>query len=554
MHIRTPIIAALAAVAAFSGAQSSYTHTYTRTRSSYPVQRYSNYSPISVTVDGTPVAFNDAAPRMVNGRVLVPLRGVFEQMGAYVHWTDATQTVDATKGNTSVSLRIGDPVATVNGSPVRMDVPATLVGGSTMVPLRFVSEALGANVDWNDQANAVMITTGNAAAVNTSVTRNTYTQTTTTTPNYTGTTQQSYNNTPAGVFVNPNGTVNYNGTTYPVGTTINPDGTIRFNGNLYPAGTIINNDGTVRFNGNLYPAGTIINADGSLRYNGNTYPAGTIINPDGSVRYTTPTNTYSSYPNGAMVNSNGTISYNGALYPAGTVFNPDGSFTINGVSYPAGSTMNANGSIVYPNGTVVWPNGYNNNTTTMTTNTYSTMHAAIPANTIIPVTLNTNLSSDTSRSGDQFAATVNTTNNSNYAGIPAGTVIMGHVVNAIPRNGNNPGTLQLGFDQIQLPGGRVVPIDGQLASLDTKNITRSDNGVIQAKGDNTKPLVYVGYGAGAGAVIGVLTHGNVLTDALIGGGLGFLVNLLQQDRTNPHNVSLNSGTQLGVRLNRDVTL
>ena len=51
---------------------------------------------ISVIINGQPVAFNDTTPRQVDGRVLVPLRGIFEEMGAFVHWTDATQTVDAT--------------------------------------------------------------------------------------------------------------------------------------------------------------------------------------------------------------------------------------------------------------------------------------------------------------------------------------------------------------------------------------------------------------------------------------------------------------------------
>src|SRR5579864_5191112 len=81
------------------------------------------YSAIHVTVNGQPVMFNNAQPRMINGRVLVPLRGVFENMGAYVHWFDATKTVEATKGSTDVLLRIGDTVAQVNGRPVNLDVP-----------------------------------------------------------------------------------------------------------------------------------------------------------------------------------------------------------------------------------------------------------------------------------------------------------------------------------------------------------------------------------------------------------------------------------------------
>lgn len=114
---------------------------------------------IQVVLNGQPVQFNDTSPREINGRVLVPMRAIFEQLGAYVHWNDATQTVDATKGDLSVRLAINDPVANLNGRNVHLDVPPMIIGGSTMVPLRFVSESLGADVNWNDQSQTVMITT-----------------------------------------------------------------------------------------------------------------------------------------------------------------------------------------------------------------------------------------------------------------------------------------------------------------------------------------------------------------------------------------------------------
>ncbi|HEV2284307.1 MAG TPA: copper amine oxidase N-terminal domain-containing protein [bacterium] len=116
---------------------------------------------VKVFVDGSPVYF-DQAPVMANGRVLVPLRGVFERLGATVAWDPTSQTVLAQSGTTSVSLRIGLPQAFVNGQAQFLDVPAMLVGGRTLVPLRFVSQALGAGVTWDAASSTVQITSQGA--------------------------------------------------------------------------------------------------------------------------------------------------------------------------------------------------------------------------------------------------------------------------------------------------------------------------------------------------------------------------------------------------------
>ena len=117
---------------------------------------------VKVFVDSSPVYF-DQPPVMVNGRVLVPLRGVFERLGATVTWDPASQTVMAQRAATTVSLRIGSPQAFVDGQPQYLDVPPMLVGGRTMVPLRFVSQALGAGVTWDAASSSVLITSGGAA-------------------------------------------------------------------------------------------------------------------------------------------------------------------------------------------------------------------------------------------------------------------------------------------------------------------------------------------------------------------------------------------------------
>jgi hypothetical protein len=115
---------------------------------------------IPVTVNGAAVDFHGRGPIMRNDRVLVPLRGVLEQMGVFVQWNPETQTVKADKAGTRVRLRIGDSSALVNGQSVSLDTPAKVVHGRTMVPLRFIGEALGETVDWDPLQRMVQINFG----------------------------------------------------------------------------------------------------------------------------------------------------------------------------------------------------------------------------------------------------------------------------------------------------------------------------------------------------------------------------------------------------------
>jgi hypothetical protein len=113
--------------------------------------------PIRVLVNGALVSFNGAPPRTVNGRVMVPLRGVFEEMGATVRYDAAARTVRAHRGRSRVQLRIGSNRASVNGRVRTLDVPAQVQQGRALVPLRFVSEAFGADVDWHEGERTVAI-------------------------------------------------------------------------------------------------------------------------------------------------------------------------------------------------------------------------------------------------------------------------------------------------------------------------------------------------------------------------------------------------------------
>lgn len=114
---------------------------------------------ISVQLDGRNLYF-DQPPAMIDGRLLVPLRGIFEALSADVLYDGATRSIKATKGNTVVQLQLGSRTALIDGRTVYLDVPADTVGGRTMVPLRFVSESLGADVKWNGASKTVIIASG----------------------------------------------------------------------------------------------------------------------------------------------------------------------------------------------------------------------------------------------------------------------------------------------------------------------------------------------------------------------------------------------------------
>jgi trimeric autotransporter adhesin len=115
---------------------------------------------IKVTVDGEPLEFKDAVPIMAASRILVPMRGVFERLGATLNWDKANNKVTANANGKSIELKIGQNTAVMDGKATPLDQPAVLYKGRTMVPLRFLSEALGAKVDWLTADRTVAIHTG----------------------------------------------------------------------------------------------------------------------------------------------------------------------------------------------------------------------------------------------------------------------------------------------------------------------------------------------------------------------------------------------------------
>ncbi len=307
---------------------------------------------IRARVDGNFVSFPEAQPVMVNNRVMVPVRGVFEHMSASVRWNESAQTVTAERGDDTIKLTINSTYATVNGREVRMDTAPMVYQGSTMVPLRFLSESLKASVDWNNESRIVEIST-----------------------------------------------------------------------------------------------------------------------------------------NGENNQSNGS----------------------------SDSTL-----------------------------------MRIEEGTVIPFKMRQNLSSNDSSVGDLFKANLDTNGANQFEGIPRGAILEGHVDFAQAKSGKTPGVLGLAFDRLRLRNGQSYRINATLIPLDSTNVDKNnDHWVAKSEGKDDN-LKFVGYGAGAGAIVSLITKGNLLTDSLIGSALGFLFGTTQpRDRT-ARNVMVPDGMKFGIRLTRDL--
>ncbi len=111
---------------------------------------------IPVVVDGQVISM-DQAPVIQQGRTLAPMRAIAQSLGAQVSWDPTTQAVTATLGNRTVQFTIGSNDYTVNGQQQTLDVPASIVGGRTMLPVRAFAEAFGQQVQWNSIYDLVVV-------------------------------------------------------------------------------------------------------------------------------------------------------------------------------------------------------------------------------------------------------------------------------------------------------------------------------------------------------------------------------------------------------------
>ncbi|NMC27778.1 MAG: SH3 domain-containing protein, partial [Syntrophomonadaceae bacterium] len=134
-------------------------HTVSSVNSSGPVASpFNTVDKVpSIILDGQTMTF-EVDPVVENNRVLVPLRAIFEAMGATVTWNQVTQTATATKDDIKVILPLNSTAPTVNGKVWPLDVPAKVVKQRTLAPLRFVGEALGGTATWDGDKNRITLT------------------------------------------------------------------------------------------------------------------------------------------------------------------------------------------------------------------------------------------------------------------------------------------------------------------------------------------------------------------------------------------------------------
>lgn len=143
----------------FTGPAGEYTISRTDENASREPQTVNTpeyETPIKIRV-GTKYIYSDVNPVIVNDRTLLPLRALFENIGAEVSYDGETSSATATNGVTTVTVTEGSDTAYVNGEAVKLDVGAMIVNDRFMVPVRFVSESMGLGVTWNEKSQIVEI-------------------------------------------------------------------------------------------------------------------------------------------------------------------------------------------------------------------------------------------------------------------------------------------------------------------------------------------------------------------------------------------------------------
>jgi hypothetical protein len=186
--------------------------------------------------------------------------------------------------------------------------------------------------------------------------------------------------------------------------------------------------------------------------------------------------------------------------------------------------------------------------------TYTTRQMSLPEGTVLKAELNDRISSVDSHPGDRFRATLRP--DQYDTGLPSGTQVEGTVTSVRRASEREPGTIDVDFNMLRTPDGRTYPITASLTSLDANSVQRNSSGRLEARGRSSKDKTkFIGYGAGAGALIGAFSHGNLLTSALLGAAGGYLYGQLNKDKaTNGSysDVNLKAGTEFGVRVDRDL--
>ena len=182
----------------------------------------------------------------------------------------------------------------------------------------------------------------------------------------------------------------------------------------------------------------------------------------------------------------------------------------------------------------------------------------VPNGAVIPLRMDTYLSSDTSRVGDRFTATVfRPVVIDRRVIIPVDSKVEGRVT-AVDRaeRGSKAGTIAIAFDRLLFPNGHSIPIDGTLTTLDAaarrsiENLDEEDR--VDGGSRTRRAVVFIGGGAGAGAVIGAVAGGG--KGAAVGAGLGAVLGTIGVLLSKGEKAEVKPGTEFGLRVERDFTL
>jgi len=114
------------------------------------------YQPITINLNGKYINF-DQSPIIQNGRTLVPVRAIFENLGMEVSWDSQTSEVKGFNDSFNIKMNIDQDRAYVNGLEYLLDSPPKILNGRTLVPVRFISESIGKVVSWNNETRTVII-------------------------------------------------------------------------------------------------------------------------------------------------------------------------------------------------------------------------------------------------------------------------------------------------------------------------------------------------------------------------------------------------------------
>lgn len=115
---------------------------------------------INVIVDGKNISFSDATPQVISGRTMVPVRAIFKAIGADVIWESEEEKITAVKGKDTLIMTLNSRIIYTNGSRSEMDCEPEVINGRTFIPARYAVEAFGYSVSWNCENKSVIIKSG----------------------------------------------------------------------------------------------------------------------------------------------------------------------------------------------------------------------------------------------------------------------------------------------------------------------------------------------------------------------------------------------------------